>query len=113
MLVRAEATLPQSVTDDDDAFGARLVFFRRESPPELWLDTEQREQTRRRAHSAKVFGFTGAGDVERLRVERSDLLEDLTLVPPIDEVTSRDRKFSRANLSLKQGPAAPDDGQPL
>src|SRR5262249_12910148 len=80
--IRPEATPPQGVAQDDDAFVRLAVFLRSERPGELHRDAERVEERRADAHPAQDFGLAAIDERElRVAVERDALYRATPIAP--------------------------------
>src|SRR5215467_5865519 len=62
--VAIEYPLPERMTDDDHAGGARLVFGRCESPAKLGIDTQNRKEIGRNLEAADKMRFIAREKVD-------------------------------------------------
>ena len=62
--VAAKVTAPQAVADDDGERPFRAIFFRQESAPDAWVDSEHAEEIFGYLQPAHALGLCAAREVE-------------------------------------------------
>jgi len=80
------------VTDNGNGRGATdLILFRSECPSLPWRDPQQREILGRSQLAQETIRCTPSGQDEILLLESGEVLEQTTLVPPVEVVRIGDR----------------------
>src|SRR5581483_4232883 len=91
--VRAEAPLPQSMADDDDAGAPRLILFGQEVAPPGRPCAQHLEEPRGDARAAQPLRLARPGQVPGRAPLRLNLREDGVLFLPVQKVAGRDREL--------------------
>jgi hypothetical protein len=99
--VAGETAFPKFVTEDDDRVGAVSIFLGSEIAPERRLNAQQLKEIERNARADKPLRFIRPGQVESLADVGRDMLEDLVLGSPLEEIRGRARRLGKSRLDAE------------
>ena len=108
--IAAEATMPEAVAEDRDLVAARDLAVGTEEPAKTRADAQQREETCRDRLPAQVLGLAVRADRQRLALVGGEVVKDLLLRSPVDEVRRVDVPAAK---SLAGRIRLGDEDQPL
>ena len=100
--IALEEPLPKPIADDGEERAADAIFFFRECPSELRLQSEDLEKVRRHQASADLFGGASleAAQVKRFSTRDRDVFEDGIVALPIEIVRKRNRNLRLVGVGL-------------